>query len=130
VVAIVFNAPPNMVMLVMLFYFLAGDGLAHLNMRLSLGRFSLCIQNPQYHRIHHSVEPQHRDKNFCRLLPLFDVIFGTAWKPEKDEYPMTGLDSREKPAGILDGIMWPVRHRLPWAGRSSGSAVANDPASY
>jgi sterol desaturase/sphingolipid hydroxylase (fatty acid hydroxylase superfamily) len=92
--------------------FLLGDGLAHLNMRVSLGRFALCIQNPQYHRIHHSVEPQHQDKNFCKLLPLFDVILGTAWKPEKDEFPVTGLGSREKPAGILDGIIWPVRHRL------------------
>jgi sterol desaturase/sphingolipid hydroxylase (fatty acid hydroxylase superfamily) len=113
VMAIVFNAPPNMVMLVMLFYFLAGDGLAHLNMRLSLGRFSLCIQNPQYHRIHHSVEPQHRDKNFCRLLPLFDVIFGTAWKPGKDEFPKTGLVG-EKAIGFVDGFIWPVRHWLSW----------------
>jgi sterol desaturase/sphingolipid hydroxylase (fatty acid hydroxylase superfamily) len=111
VAAIVFRAPPDMVMLVTFFYFLAGDGLAHLNMRLSLGRFALCVQNPQYHRIHHSVELQHRDKNFCRLLPLFDVIFGTAWKPEKDEFPKTGLDG-EKATGFLDGIIWPVRHRL------------------
>ena len=111
VVAIIFKAPADMVMLVAFFYFLAGDGLAHLNMRLSLGRFALCIQNPQYHRIHHSVEPQHRDKNFCRLLPLYDVIFGTAWKPGKDEFPMTGL-APERANGFHDGIIWPIRHRL------------------
>jgi sterol desaturase/sphingolipid hydroxylase (fatty acid hydroxylase superfamily) len=118
VVAVVFEAPPDMIMLVGFFYFLAGDGLAHLNMRLSLGRFSLCIQNPQYHRIHHSIEPQHRDKNFCRLLPLFDVIFGTAWKPGKHEFPKTGL-ADDKATGILDGITWPVRHMLSSAERVS-----------
>jgi len=32
---------------------------------------------------------------------VFDVIFGTAWKPEKDEFPMTGLLPREKATGIL-----------------------------
>jgi sterol desaturase/sphingolipid hydroxylase (fatty acid hydroxylase superfamily) len=112
ILGIIFKIPPEAATTVALFYLLLGDGLAHLNMRVSLGRFALCIQNPQYHRIHHSVEPQHRDKNFCKLLPLFDVIFGTAWKPEKDEFPATGLGSREKPAGILDGIIWPVRHRL------------------
>jgi sterol desaturase/sphingolipid hydroxylase (fatty acid hydroxylase superfamily) len=117
-VAIVFKAPPDMVMLVGFFYFLAGDGLAHLNMRLSLGRFTLCIQNPQYHRIHHSAEPQHQNKNFCRLLPLFDVIFGTAWNPGKDEFPKTGLVD-EKATGFLDGIIWPVRHRLSSTGRVS-----------
>jgi sterol desaturase/sphingolipid hydroxylase (fatty acid hydroxylase superfamily) len=111
-VAIVFKAPLDMVMLVTFFYFLAGDGLAHLNMRLSLGCFALCIQNPQYHRIHHSAEPQHRDKNFCRLLPLFDVIFGTAWRPGKDEFPMTGL-ADERATGFLDGIIWPIRHKIP-----------------
>jgi sterol desaturase/sphingolipid hydroxylase (fatty acid hydroxylase superfamily) len=130
VLGIVFRIAPEMATAIGLFYFLVGEGMAHLNLRVSLGRFALCIQNPQYHRIHHSVEPQHQDKNFCKLLPLVDVIFGTAWKPGKDEFPMTGLDSREKPAGILDGIIWPVRHRLSWAGRSSGPVVANDPASY
>jgi sterol desaturase/sphingolipid hydroxylase (fatty acid hydroxylase superfamily) len=130
VLGVVFKIPPEMATTIGLFYFIVGEGMAHLNLRVSLGRFALCIQNPQYHRIHHSVEPQHQDKNFCKLLPLFDVIFGTAWKPGKDEFPMTGLDSREKPAGILDGIIWPVRHRLSWAGRSSGPVIANDPASY
>jgi sterol desaturase/sphingolipid hydroxylase (fatty acid hydroxylase superfamily) len=114
VMAIIFKAPPDMMMLVMFFYFLAGDGLAHLNMRLSLGRFSLCIQNPQYHRIHHSLEPQHFNKNFCKLLPLFDVIFGTAWKPGKDEFPATGL-AGVRASGFLDGLIWPIRHWLSWS---------------
>jgi hypothetical protein len=45
------------------------------------------------------------------MFPVFDVIFGTAWKPGKDEFPMTGLVPREKATGILDGIMWPVRQQ-------------------
>jgi sterol desaturase/sphingolipid hydroxylase (fatty acid hydroxylase superfamily) len=115
ILAIVFKVPLELVTPITLFYFLIGDGMAHLNLRVSLGRFALCIQNPQYHRIHHSLEPQHRDKNFCRLLPLFDVMFGTAWKPGKDEFPLTGLDTGQKPVGILDGIIWPVRHWLSWS---------------
>jgi sterol desaturase/sphingolipid hydroxylase (fatty acid hydroxylase superfamily) len=129
VVAIVFKVPHEMATPITLFYFLVGDGMAHLNLHMSLGRFALCIQNPQYHRIHHSVEPQHQDKNFCKLLPLLDVIFGTAWKPGKDEFPKTGL-AGAKATGFLDGIIWPVRHRLSWARRSSGPVVANHPASY
>ena len=112
IVAIVFKVPLEIVTPLTLFYFLVGDGLAHVNLRASLGRFALWIQNPQYHRIHHSVELQHRDKSFCKMLPVFDVIFGTAWKPGKDEFPMTGL-AGEKATGFLDGLIWPVRHRLP-----------------
>jgi sterol desaturase/sphingolipid hydroxylase (fatty acid hydroxylase superfamily) len=130
VLAIVFMIPPEMGTMIGLFYFLVGEGMAHLNLRLSLGRFTLCIQNPQYHRIHHSVEPQHQGKNFCKLLPLFDVIFGTAWNPGKDEFPATGLASGEKATGFLDGIIWPVRHRLSWVGKSSGPVVATDTRIY
>jgi sterol desaturase/sphingolipid hydroxylase (fatty acid hydroxylase superfamily) len=120
VMAIIFKVPSEMVTTVAAIYFLP-EGFAHTNIRLSLGRFALIINNPQYHRIHHSIEPQHRDKNFCRMLPLFDVIFGTAWKPGKDEFPKTGL-AGEKATGFLDGIIWPVRQRLSW--RSSGLTVA------
>jgi hypothetical protein len=48
------------------------------------------------------------------MLPLFDVIFGTAWKPGKDEYPATGLVG-EKATGFVDGLIWPVRHWLWWS---------------
>jgi sterol desaturase/sphingolipid hydroxylase (fatty acid hydroxylase superfamily) len=112
VMAIVFKIPTE-VATVVAWLWLIPDGLAHLNLRLQLGRFALILNNPQYHRIHHSVEPQHRDKNFCKMLPLFDVIFGTAWKPGKDEFPKTGLVPHQRATGFLDGIIWPVRHLLP-----------------
>ena len=124
VLGIVFNIPQEMVTPMVLLYFLAGDGMAHLNMRVSLGRLALILNNPQYHRIHHSVEPQHWNKNFCKLFPLFDVIFGTAWKPGQDEFPITGLVSREKAAGILDGLIWPFRRRVPWViGRKAEGVI-------
>jgi len=114
ILGILFKIPAEMATPILLLYFIP-DSLAHLNIRLSLGRFALCLNNPQYHRIHHSIEPQHYDKNFCKMLPLMDMIFGTAWAPGRDEFPMTGLPSREQPTGILDGIIWPLRHRLSWA---------------
>lgn len=121
VVGIVFKIPPD-VMTVVAWLYLLPDGLAHLNVRLSLGRFALCLNNPQYHRIHHSVETEHWNKNFCKGLPVFDVIFGTAWKPGKDEFPATGLVPRETATGFVDGIIWPVRHRLSWVRRLSCAA--------
>jgi sterol desaturase/sphingolipid hydroxylase (fatty acid hydroxylase superfamily) len=112
ILGIIFKVPPEVVAIVTFIYILP-EGLSHSNIRLSLGRYSLIFNNPQYHRIHHSAEPQHQNKNFCKMLPLFDVIFGTAWKPGKDEFPATGLVPREKPTGFLDGIIWPIRHKLP-----------------
>jgi sterol desaturase/sphingolipid hydroxylase (fatty acid hydroxylase superfamily) len=129
VLGIIFKIPSE-VLTTVTFLLLLPDGLAHMNLRLSLGRFALVVNNPQYHRIHHSLEPQHFNKNFCKMLPLFDVIFGTVWKPGKDEFPMTGL-AGEKATGFLDGIIWPVRHRLLWVRRrSSGPTLATGTRIY
>ena len=108
VLAIIFKISPGMTATIAALY-LVPEALVHTNVRLSLGRFALVFNNPQYHRIHHSLEPQHRDKNFCRMLPLFDVIFGTAWKPGKDEFPKTGVIG-ENTTGFVDGLIWPVRY--------------------
>jgi hypothetical protein len=63
---IIFKVPPEMTTPILLLYFLLGDGLVHLNLRMSLGRFVLCLNNPQYHRIHHSIEPQHQKQEFLQ----------------------------------------------------------------
>lgn len=65
----------------------------HMNVRARFGRFSWVVTNPQVHRIHHSVEPQHRNKNFAAYCPLWDVVFGTYYAPSRDEFPVTGLRS-------------------------------------
>ncbi|HVH75905.1 MAG TPA: sterol desaturase family protein [Stellaceae bacterium] len=108
VLAILFKIPHAIVVAVVASALLP-DGASHLNLRLPLGRFALLVNNPQYHRIHHSLEPQHQNKNFCKVLPLFDVIFGTAWRPGRDEFPAPGLLPHDVPAGFLDGIRWPLR---------------------
>lgn len=115
VTAIVFKTSPEVVTTASFLYFLF-EGCVHLNIRLPLGWFALCVNNPQYHRIHHSVRPEHRDLNFCKLLPIVDVVFGTAWWPATDEFPATGLTPREKPRGWLDGIIWPLRRRFGASG--------------
>ena len=105
---VLFQVPPNMVGAIGIIFFLP-DGCAHLNVRFPMGRFITWINTPQWHRIHHSVQPEHHDKNFAALLPLWDILFGTAWIPAPDEYPDTGLMPTER-ADIVNTIIWPFRH--------------------
>lgn len=63
----------------------------HANIRLHLGKLTPVICGPQLHRIHHSIQKEHQDKNFAQYLPIFDVLFGTYCAPKKDEFPETGL---------------------------------------
>lgn len=63
----------------------------HANLNISLGPFWWLLTTPNYHRIHHSIEAKHRDKNLAEFFPIFDIIFGTCWRPKKGEIPATGV---------------------------------------
>jgi sterol desaturase/sphingolipid hydroxylase (fatty acid hydroxylase superfamily) len=67
----------------------------HMNLRLWLGPLTPVFGGPQYHRIHHSILPEHHDKNFAAFFPVWDIIFGTAWLPKKNDYPPTGIEGVE-----------------------------------
>lgn len=82
---------------------------SHMNLKLGFGRWSMAINSPQYHRIHHSILTEHRDCNFAALFPVFDYIFGSYRHPQPDEFPLTGLESNEEPSSLLEAVVWPIR---------------------
>ena len=116
VVGIIFETPFAILNTAAILYTL-NHAWAHLNVRHSLGRWTLLVMNPQYHRLHHSVEPEHWNRNFADLFPVIDVIFGTACMPQSDEYPATGLVPNDLPANITDAILWPLRRSGIYASR-------------
>lgn len=68
--------------------------LIHANVRTNFGPLRHVLVSPQYHRVHHSMELQHRDKNFGVILTVWDRMFGTM-HPRFDEYPVTGVDGAD-----------------------------------
>ncbi|MFM0739339.1 sterol desaturase family protein [Paraburkholderia xenovorans] len=88
--------------------FMFGNYFAHLNLRVDLGRYTTWVNNPQFHRLHHSARPEHFDHNFTQLLPLWDHLFGTLWIPAKHEWPATGLDDGAEPRSLLAAVSWPL----------------------
>ncbi|MBA5639851.1 sterol desaturase family protein [Duganella sp. LX20W] len=84
----------------------------HMNVRWGLGRAAFLINTPQFHRLHHSMLPQHYDCNFAGLFPVFDLLFGTYRQPAAGEYPPTGIAGGDVPAGVLEVLAWPLRGRL------------------
>lgn len=83
----------------------------HSNIRLNLGPLTPIISGPHWHRIHHSVDPQHRDKNFAAIFPVIDMIGGTYYRPQADEYPETGLTDPERVGYFRDATFLPL---LKW----------------
>lgn len=62
----------------------------HSNIKTNLGPLRYILVTPQYHRIHHSIEPEHQDKNFAVIFSFWDRLFGTQHEDEK-AYPNTGI---------------------------------------
>jgi sterol desaturase/sphingolipid hydroxylase (fatty acid hydroxylase superfamily) len=88
----------------------------HLNARISFGRWTRLLATPQSHRIHHSIAPQHRDKNFAVIFPFWDVLFGTYYQPLPNEYPETGVEGVQI-TSMSRAVAWPF---LRWAAMLNG----------
>ncbi len=84
----------------------------HANSTLDFGRFSWLLSSPSYHRLHHSVRPEHYDRNFAFIFPIYDVVLGTYRPPHAGERPATGLEDGDRPRGLLEVLLWPLRGRL------------------
>lgn len=81
----------------------------HSGVRLRLPWLDRVLVTPQVHRIHHSVDPAHHNRNFADFLPIFDIVFGTYRPPDADEFPPTGLGSGyAAPRGIFAAQLRPL----------------------
>jgi sterol desaturase/sphingolipid hydroxylase (fatty acid hydroxylase superfamily) len=82
--------------------------LVHANVRLSFGPLRWVVTSPQFHHWHHSSEATARDTNFSGLLPVVDLVFGTAHLP-RGEWPQRyGVDG-PVPGGYLAQLVQPLR---------------------
>src|SRR5215469_2290975 len=102
--------------------------LGHMNVRFQVGWASLFFCSPQVHRIHHSRLPQHRDKNFAFVLPLWDVLFGTYYAPARDEFPPCGVAGETEIESFWESQVFTQREWWKmfraWRRRRSESAPA------
>jgi len=85
--------------------------MTHANSKICYGFLRYVIAEPRFHRIHHSLEERHFEKNFAFMFPMWDVIFGTAYFPGRDEYPKTGLADQREPRSVLSYVINPFKSR-------------------
>lgn len=70
--------------------------LQHANVRLHFGPLRHVFVSPQYHRMHHSIEPGDIDKNFAGMFPIWDRLFGTQ-VDDRNRFPDSGINDPEFP---------------------------------
>ena len=85
---------------------------AHSNLDVRLPAWLHRVLNtPQVHRIHHSVDEEHGRSNYCFVLPLWDLLFGTWRAPEGETVAATGLHDDPVPADFRGQLVFPLRRR-------------------
>jgi sterol desaturase/sphingolipid hydroxylase (fatty acid hydroxylase superfamily) len=80
----------------------------HSNIRTSLGPLRYFMVTPQTHRIHHSLRPQHIDKNFGDFFSVWDFIFGTQ-SMDFHVYPQLGVSDENCPRGVATSLGGAIR---------------------
>ena len=65
--------------------------LIHANIRTNLGPLKYILVTPQSHRVHHSLQPEHYDKNYGCVFAIWDQMFGTQVR-DYEVYPDTGIN--------------------------------------
>ena len=80
----------------------------HANVRIDLGPLTPLVSGPQWHRIHHSVNSEHFNRNFAAFFPCIDILFGTYYAPRSGEYPRTGLPPKEQAPDLREATVGPL----------------------
>jgi sterol desaturase/sphingolipid hydroxylase (fatty acid hydroxylase superfamily) len=81
----------------------------HSSSRWHMGPLRAIFVDNRFHRIHHSLERQHYDRNFGAVTTLWDRLFGTAHFPKPDEWPATGIHEVDQPRTLRARIDQPRR---------------------
>jgi sterol desaturase/sphingolipid hydroxylase (fatty acid hydroxylase superfamily) len=98
----------------------------HANVPWGFGPLKYVIATPLYHRWHHSSDPEARDKNFGSLLPIWDLLFGTFYVPNRQPTSF-GAAGEDIPEGFFAQLAYPFRRRpryapTSWPRSASGSS--------
>jgi len=106
-VAVLIGVPPGQFPLLLLVMRVM-ESLSHANVRLDFGPFGRVVVSPHFHRVHHALDhdsgvgARAHGVNFAVLLPVWDVLFGTA--RFGGPYPPTG--DRSGSETLATGSWW------------------------
>ena len=88
---------------------IATSAFVHANLNWTLGPFKYVIAGPVFHRWHHTLPDRGGNKNFAGTFPIWDLLFGTFYMPEKELPKTYGVDDRSFPEGFGAQMLYPFR---------------------
>jgi sterol desaturase/sphingolipid hydroxylase (fatty acid hydroxylase superfamily) len=83
----------------------------HANVRWEFRALRRVVATPGFHHWHHAAEREAIDRNFAVHTPIWDLLFGTYYFPDRwpAEYGISG--QRDIPSRWLTQLVYPFRRR-------------------
>jgi sterol desaturase/sphingolipid hydroxylase (fatty acid hydroxylase superfamily) len=78
------------------------------------------VYPPTGHRVHHSALPEHRDKNFAGIFPIWDHLFGTYYQGEDINEEVGVDDNYQNVRGLWYDMVESARRALRTLRRAKG----------
>jgi len=92
------------------FVFYATSGLfQHSNVDLRLGWFNFIFSGPEVHRWHHSQKIEESNNNYAHSFVVWDIVFGTYFRPSDRRVDRLGLVDAAYPVGFWKQLSAPFR---------------------
>jgi len=123
--AILFQVPPVTIAILSLIPY-AWLYFTHANINLGFGPFWWLLVSPNDHRVHHSLRPEHIDRNFVNWFPVWDILFGTGVAPRWSECPSTGV-AGVSVRSLRDAYLLPLKGWRRMLLRQVGDGLARRP---
>lgn len=96
------------------------EAVQHAELSWRYGRLYRFVVSPVFHGLHHSRSPAHHNKNYSKVLSIWDYLFGTA---TGDPRPArTGVEDIVIPESIGAHLIHPFLLLYRWFGRRGGRA--------
>jgi sterol desaturase/sphingolipid hydroxylase (fatty acid hydroxylase superfamily) len=95
------------------------------------GPLGKIVVSPGFHSFHHSIKPEHHNRNFGRMLSIWDYLFGTA-VCDQTRPRVFGLQERKMPT-LISQLFSPFFHlytdivKSDRAGQRSQELTSSDP---
>ena len=98
----------------------------HANVRWELRPVRRIVATPSFHHWHHAAERDAVDKNFAVHTPLWDLLFGTFYLPNRWPAAYGLCGESDMPQGWLRQFVYPFRRRSKTATLAASNASCEE----
>ncbi len=83
--------------------------LIHANVAWDFGPLRYILASPTFHRWHHAESTDGSGHNFAGLFPIYDLIFGTLYLPQREQPRWFGITGDPVPESFWGQLVYPFR---------------------